>query len=469
MTITQKENETMKTEDDVVIEAMIPTVDTTVDDDGDGITEDAASDSSKTTATTDKQPLRSVTPTVSKIFSLIRTEVPLLVLGLILMVVSEAATLTIPIIVAFAYDALQTYFIDLGTSISSSDSNLAITTENEDAAEVTMSEINLWMGTAVGVFILSQLAGYARGIILGVLGERLVARLRRQVYASVLKQEIGFFDEHKTGEIVSRLGSDTQLLQSAVSTFAPESLIGFVKVIISVVLMYSINAKLTSVALSGMVILCLFGIPFGRRLAALSKRYQDVLGDAQTRSTEALGNIRTVQSFASEPKELSRYTEKIGNPDDNNNSNDGGNKNKHNNDKEKEDTTYDVGVKKQITQVGLYTLVFGGAFGFLYCSLWYGFYLVTIEGSLTLGGMTAFQSYVFIIGAAIGSTVNNLAQLFSAIGASGRVFYLLERQPKIKNYENSNDGENTGNTNKKAIVPTSPMEGNIVFDNVMFS
>jgi hypothetical protein len=68
-------------------------------------------------------------------------------------------------------------------------------------------------------------------------------------------------------------------------------------------------------------------------------------------------------------------------------------------------------VKKQITQVGLYALVFGGAFGFLYCSLWYGFYLVTIEGSLTLGGLTAFQSYVFIIGAAIGSTVSNLAQL----------------------------------------------------------
>jgi ABC-type multidrug transport system fused ATPase/permease subunit len=299
MTITQKENEIMKNEDDIVIEATIPTADTTVDD-GDGTTtEDAASESSKTTATTDKQPLRSVTPTVSKIFSLIRAEVPLLVLGLILMVVSEAATLAIPIIVAFAYDALQIYFIDLGTSINSSGSSIAAITENEDAAEVTMSEINVWMGTAVGVFILSQLAGYARGIILGVLGERLVARLRRQVYASVLKQEIGFFDEHKTGEIVSRLGSDTQLLQSAVSTFAPQSLIGFVKVIISIVLMYSINAKLTSVALSGMVILCLFGIPFGRRLAALSKRYQDVLGDAQTRSTEALGNIRTVQSFAS--------------------------------------------------------------------------------------------------------------------------------------------------------------------------
>ena len=467
MTITQKENDTMKNEDDVVIEATIPTVDTTPDEDDDGITEDAASVSSnKTTATYDKQPLRSVTPTASKIFSLIRSELPLLVLGLILMVVSEAASLTIPLIVALAYDALQTYFIDLGTSISSSsDSSLATTTiENDDAAEVTMSEINLWMGTAIGVFILSQLAGVARGIILGVLGERLVARLRRQVYASVLKQEIGFFDEHKTGEIVSRLGSDTQLLQSAVSTYAPESLVGFVKVIFAVILMYYINAKLTSVALSGMAVLCLFAIPFGQRLAALSKRYQDALGDAQTRSTEALGNIRTVQSFASEPKELSRYTEKIGNPDDNSN-----NKSKNNNDKEKEDTTYDVGVKKQITQIGLYALVFGGAFTFLYCSLWYGFYLVTIEGSLTLGGLTAFQSYVFIIGAAIGSTVNNAAQLLSAVGASGRVFYLLERQPKIKNHENSNDSDNTGNTNKKAIVPTSPMEGNIVFDNVMFS
>lgn len=104
-----------------------------------------------------------------------------------------------------------------------------------------------------------------------------------------------------------------------------------------------------------------------------------------------------------------------------------------------------------------------------------------------MGGLTAFQSYIFIIGSAIGSTINNAAQMFSGIAACGRVFYLLERKPKIKNFdgieeddneETDNDGTNKKETTstgeklgtlQKAIVPSSPMEGNIEFENVMFS
>jgi len=459
-------------------------------------TEMDTASSSSTNANANTQPPKSVTPTFAMIFELIRGETHWLILGLFLMCVTEAATLAIPKIIAMAYDALQDYFFQLGSNsdCNTAAANISNTTStststidaDENTDKSTMAEINFWMGTALGVYIISTIAGYARGIILGILGERLVARLRQQVYESVLQQEIGFFDEHKTGEIVSRLGSDTQLLQSTVSTFAPESLIGFVKVIMSIALMYTINGKLTSVSLAGMIVLCLIGIPFGRKLAALSKRYQDVLGEAQTRSTEALGGIRTVQSFASEPKELNRYADKVGDPD---NIHGGCN----NTDKE---TTYNVGVKKAIIQVSLFTVIFGGAFGFLYCTLWYGFYLVTIDQTLTLGGLTAFQSYVFIIGAAIGTTVNNVAQVFSGVGASGRVFYLLERKPKIKNYDGIIDRNQDDNDYKdddigegkgeyidekgtavikprkdlqKAIIPVSPMEGNIVFENIMFS
>jgi len=132
-------------------------------------------------------------------------------------------------------------------------------------------------------------------------------------------------------------------------------------------------------------------------------------------------------------------------------------------------------------------VVFGGSFGFLYLTLWYGFYLV-IEGSLTLGDLTAFQSYVFIIGGAIGTTATNLTQVVSAVAACGRVFYLLERRPNIKNYDGISDDEDDGNggetkegtknakqspaiaaEKRKCIVPSTPMEGNIAFENVMFS
>ena len=250
--------------------------------------------------------MTSAPPTVAKLLALIRDEIPLLILGLVLMCCAEAATLATPIIIGKAYDALQTYFFLLGSnSNDAAEAETATTTATEE--EQTMAEINLWMGISIAIFVGSSCAGYARGVLLGVVGERLVARLRAQTYASVLQQEIGFFDAHKTGEIVSRLGNDTQLLQQTVSTFLPESLIGTVKVVVSLILMFSISSKLTGLAFGGMFVLCLICIPFGKRMAALAKLYQDVLGDAQTRSTEALGNIRTVQSFAAEPKELHRY------------------------------------------------------------------------------------------------------------------------------------------------------------------
>lgn len=235
--------------------------------------------------------------------------------------------------------------------------------------------------------------------------------------------------------------------------------------------MYGINAKLTSMTLGGLVVLCMIAIPFGFKLTHLSKLYQDVLGEAQTRSTEALGSIRTVQSFAAEPKELNRFKEKVGDPDatrEDQLSN------------ISEENTYSVGVKKSICQVGVFTVIFGGAFGWLYCTLWYGFFLVTIEGTLSLGGLSAFQSYVFIIGGAIGSTVTNVTQVFTAVAACGRVFYLLERKPKIKNFDGiSEDGDDSETSSekegnkpsvlRKSVVPFKPMEGNIEFENVMFS
>lgn len=225
--------------------------------------------------------------------------------------------------------------------------------------------------------------------------------------------------------------------------------------------------------LGGLTFLCLIAIPFGFKLSRLSKLYQEILGHAQTRSTEALGSIRTVQSFAAEPKELKRFAEKIGDPDGPQNKTD--------------ENTYTVGVKKAFTTVTVFTVVFGGAFGWLYCTLWYGFHLVVVEGTLSLGGLSAFQSYVFIIGGAIGQTVTNFTQVITALGASGRIFYLLERKPQIKNYygisddDDDDDDDGDGSEAKKddvekpakelrkAIIPLTPMEGNIEFENVLFS
>jgi len=462
MTTTADTNENKVAEDASTFAA--PSTAASTDDD----------DNTSKASISSSKPLDSVTPTAARFLQLLRGETHLVVCGFVLLVVTEGANLAVPYIVALAYDSLQDYFFGLGALTFGIEAAVAVdgvedtSMSNESFAKETMKEINIWMVVTIAVYFLSVITSFLSRSILAVLGERLVARLRNQLYDSVLHQEIGFYDEHKTGEIVSRLGSDTQLLQMTAATYAPEALIGSVKTIISLILMFSINAKLTSMTFAGIFLLCLIAIPFGQYLSVLSKQYQDILGDAQTRSTEALGGIRTVQSFAAETKELNRFIEKIGDPDVSRKKND-------------PETTYSTGAKKSLVNVGVFTLVFGGAFGFLYCTLWYAFYLVVIEGTLSLGGLTAFQSYVINIGFAIGTTVTNGAQVVTGVSALGRVFYLLERKPLIKNfdgiYDDDDDVDETEEVTKsdkptevrKSIIPSTTMDGVINFDNVMFS
>jgi ABC-type multidrug transport system fused ATPase/permease subunit len=353
----------------------------------------------------------------------------MLVVFSILMIGSEATNLIIPLIVANAYDLL----VD----------------PNKTDEDERMSEINHYMTIAIGISIAGILAGFLRATIQGVIGERVVARLRCSLYAQILKQEIAFFDEHKSGELNSRLGSDTTLLQSVISQALPDFFIQFIKAFASMGLMFFISSKLAGVALGGVILIFTLSVPMGKLMGRLSKDYQDILGQAQSHATEAIGSMRTVQAFAAETKEITRYNAKIGNPDDipwwwppSN-----------------PKTTYRVGFFKSLTQSGFFTFVFGAGFGFLNVTLWYGFYLV-LQGEISLGDLTAFNSFIITIGFAMGQMAGSISKVFEGMGASGRVFYLLDRVPTIPKPPPKNM--------KWGTIKPESIEGNIEFENVSF-
>ena len=163
------------------------------------------------------------------------------------------------------------------------------------------------MTTVLLIHLVGVVGGFLRASIMGVVGERVVARVRNQLYGSILRQEIAFFDAHKSGELVSRLGSDTTLLQQGTSNALPEVAIGVTKTIVCVALMFWLSPKLAALSFGAVFIILICSIFFGGWIAKLSRAYQDVLGKAQTYSTEALGAMRTVQSFAAEEREKQRY------------------------------------------------------------------------------------------------------------------------------------------------------------------
>ena len=217
------------------------------------------------------------------------------------------------------------------------------------------------------------------------------------------------------------------------------------------VLMFYLSVKLAGLALGGVVCIFLLSAPTGKLMASLSKQYQEILGQAQSHSTEAIGSMRTVQAFAAENKERVRYSSKIGDPDlipfwwPT-----------------RERTTYRVGFFKSMVQSGFFSFVFGAGFGFLNVTLWYGFYLV-IQDEITLGDLTAFNSYIISVGFAMGQVAGSISKVFEGLGASGRIFYLLDRVPKIPKPISPGD-----DTAKPAFKPAS-MIGNVEFEGVSFS
>lgn len=372
-------------------------------------------------------------PSLVKLIRLGKPEWPVLAVALVLMIGAEGTTLFNPQLIGRAYNVLV-----------------------DDTIDNRMEEINQLMMTVLIIHFLGAVASFAQAALMGAAGERIVARLRNKLYSSILSQEIAFFDTTKTGELVSRLGSDTTLIQAATSSAIPEVILGITKAIFCIALMFWISPKLAGVTLSSTFLLFSLCFPFAKIIGGLSKQYQDALGEAQTYSTESLGAMRTVQSFAAEDRERQRYAQKIGTPEDFPRWWPVGHK--------IHKTTYSTGFFKSLWNAGFFTFVFAFGFGFMYLSLWYGFKLVD-SGEMTLGDLTAFQSYIFLIGGSLAQTSKSVSEVIQARGASGRFFDLLERVPKIP----IQAADKSGQQEPSQPNNCSTMEGHIQFKDVSFA
>ena len=361
-------------------------------------------------------------PSFSKLLSMSKPEWKALTLALLLMAGAEVTGLYAPLVLSDCYNII------VDPTQTSASVKSAVSTK------MLFVFILHWAGIA---------GGAARGMIIAVAGERVVARLRNKLYSHILSMEMGFFDKKKSGDLVSRLGNDTALIQTATTSSCPEVFIGAVKIIATLSLMLFISIKLSIVMFSIFFVLLLLCIPFGGFVGRISREYQDSLAVASTFSTEALGSMRTVRSFFSETKEISRYKEHIGSP--------GSHRFWYPFDSPR--STYKTGTIKGIVSPSFGAFGFGVALSAMYATLWVGFYDV-VDGKLSLGKMVAFQSYVFQMGIGLATLSGHFIALMSAKGAAARIFELLDRESEIKL--------------ESGIKPSVKMKGDIVFDNVEF-
>ena len=336
-----------------------------------------------------------------RILALARTETRRLVWATLALLCTTALTLAYPKMVGLIVDALQG-----GGGVPS---------------------VNRYAGWLLLLFAVGAVLTGFRYYLFTVAGERIVARLRQRLYASLVRQEVAFFDAHRTGELTNRLASDTQVVQSAATVNVSMALRFGLTVLGSVGILMFISWKLTLVMLALVPVATVGGLFYGRFVRRLSRKVQDALAQSTDVAEETLSGIRTVRAFAREGAEDDRYAERV-------------------------EEAFELAKTRT-----LYSSTFGGVASFAgYAAiagvLWYGSVLL-VEGALTMGELTAFLLYTFTLAFSLGSLGSVYSDFMRAIGSTERVFELIDRAPQV-----------AGGTERLASV-----RGEVRFEGVDFS
>ncbi|WP_047861741.1 ABC transporter ATP-binding protein [Archangium gephyra] len=269
-----------------------------------------------------------------------------------------------------------------------------------DRAQI--DSIALTMGV---VFILQGVAMALRFYLFTTAGERVVTQLRQDLFASLMSQEVGFFDERKTGELTNRLASDTTVLQNAVSVNISMGLRNAAQAVGGIALLLYTSPVLTGLMLLIVPAVAIGAVTYGRRVRGLSKQTQDALAAANEVAEESLSGIRTVRSFAAERHEVERYRSAT-------------------------ERAYDV-ARRRVSQSSIFMAAASSA-SYLASAvvLWYGGRLV-LDGKMTVGNLTSFLIYSMMVAFALGALTDLWADFMRATGAAERVFELIDRKPTI--------------------------------------
>jgi ABC transporter fused permease/ATP-binding protein len=248
-------------------------------------------------------------------------------------------------------------------------------------------------------------AAALRFVLFSVVGERVVTRLRRDVYERLMAQEVGFFDERRTGELTNRLASDTTVIQSTVSANISMALRNGVVVLGGTGMLLYTSPVLTSLMLLVVPPVAVGAVMYGRRIRKLSRDVQDALAAANEVAEESLSGIRTVRAFTAEAREVERYGEAVS-------------------------RSFDL-ARSRAKAGGLFMAVAAFcAAGAAVAVLWYGSHLV-LQDKLTVGALSTFLIYSLQIAFSLGALADIWADLNRASGASERVFELVDRVPAI--------------------------------------
>jgi ATP-binding cassette subfamily B protein len=249
-------------------------------------------------------------------------------------------------------------------------------------------------------------ATFARSYLVAWLGERVVADLRRDVYAHVIRLSPGFFEATRTGEVLSRLTTDTSVVQAIIGGSVTQALRNLLLLVGGLALLLFTNPKLTGLTLVVVPLVVLPLVVLGRRVRGLSRTAQDRTAAVGARAEETLNAVRTVQSFAQEERETARFAAGA-------------------------EAAFRAATAHARTRAGLGAIVIALVFGAIVLVLWVGGRDV-LAGRLSPGELASFVFFASTVASAAGGLSEVFGDLQRAAGATERLFELLATEPEIR-------------------------------------
>ena len=280
------------------------------------------------------------------------------------------------------------------------------------------------------VLVLQSVFSFFRLSLFVNFTENTLANVRIALYTNLIKLPMSFFSQKRVGELNSRISNDIGQIQDTLTTTIAEFLRQFILIIGSFIMLASINIKLTIMMVSVVPLVGVAAVIFGRFIRKYSKKVQDQVAESQVVVEETMQGISIVKAFANEWYEITRYKQKIAD-------------------------LVKIAIKGGQFRGYFASFIIICLFGTIVAVVWYGVHL-SIQGEITVGELFTFILYSSYVGASSGGIAELYAQMQKAIGATERVFELLEETP-----EKINTTLETQNNQK--------IKGNVAFVNVAFS
>ncbi|KAI1462479.1 hypothetical protein F4805DRAFT_410903 [Annulohypoxylon moriforme] len=305
--------------------------------------------------------------------------------------------------------------------------NLA-TSKSLEETEIFGLSLYQFFGAFALALTVGACANFGRIVLLRIIGERVVTRLRSQLFRKTYSQDAEFFDANRVGDLISRLGTDTIIVGKSITQNVSDGLRAIVNSVSGLALMAWISPSLTAIILVAAPFIGSASFIYSRIIRRLSRKMQQNLGTLTKIAEERLGNVKTSQAFAGEAQEVRRYNTQVR-------------------------KVFELGKKQSIYDASYFSGTSWMGNMTIIGLLWFGGNLVR-DGIMTTGDLTTFVMYAFWAGGGLFGVANFYSELMKGVGAATRIFELQDRD--------------TGISATKGVKVTSA-QGPIKFENVAFS